>query len=232
MSNGDFQILGLNESETRVRLVALVAEYPGTSVDRTTNGADSFSVVWGRIGDPNMSRHPGSILQRSSAFTLIELLVVIAIIAIMVGILIPALKGSRTAAQLARCQSNTRQMVMAANTYANDNKDRIWPARGWGIYGRPIADGPNSLVVYEIGLLFQYCDNAEEITECPANKRSRESGPAPQRPPSVGLAAVVALGGTGGDGGRARRGRMDRARASDREKERRGLCTRTAGGLS
>src|SRR5699024_7839412 len=59
------------------------------------------------------------------------------------------------------------------------NKDRIWPAQGWGVYGRPVVDGPNSLVVYEIGLLFQYCENAEEITECPANKRRREDGPPP-----------------------------------------------------
>jgi prepilin-type N-terminal cleavage/methylation domain-containing protein len=109
------------------------------------------------------------------AFTLIELLVVIAIIAVLVGILLPAISGSRSAAHLARCQSNTRQMVIAANSYANDNKDKIWPARGWGVYGRPIANGPNSLIVYEIGLLFQYCENAEEITECPANKRRRST---------------------------------------------------------
>jgi prepilin-type N-terminal cleavage/methylation domain-containing protein len=123
-----------------------------------------------------MTRNP-TLRPRSSAFTLIELLVVIAIIAVLIGILLPAISGSRAAAQLARCQSNTRQMVVAANSYANDNKDKIWPARGWGVYGRPVANGPNTLVVYEIGLLFQYCENAEEITECPANKRSRPDGP-------------------------------------------------------
>jgi prepilin-type N-terminal cleavage/methylation domain-containing protein len=114
-----------------------------------------------------------------AAFTLIELLVVIAIIAILIGLLLPALQGARASAHLARCQSNTRQMVIAANTYANDNKGRIWPAQGWGVYGRPVTDGPNSLVIYEIGLLFQYCENAEEITECPANKRRRVDGPPP-----------------------------------------------------
>ena len=63
-------------------------------------------------------------------FTLIELLVVIAIIALLIGILLPALGEARRSAKLAISLSNLRQFSIAAATYASDFEDRIYAFTG------------------------------------------------------------------------------------------------------
>src|SRR5262245_52893473 len=65
-------------------------------------------------------------LVRGRAFTLIELLVVVAIIAILVGILLPALAEARKSGRKVICDSNLRQFGQAAANYASDFKDRIF----------------------------------------------------------------------------------------------------------
>jgi len=62
---------------------------------------------------------------RQCAFTLIELLVVIAIIALLVSILMPALKNARDMAKTVACASLMKQWALAVTGYASENDDEI-----------------------------------------------------------------------------------------------------------
>ena len=127
-----------------------------------------------------MSRKPG--------FTLIELLVVVAIIAVLMAILLPALRHAREQGKTVVCLSNQKTLALSFTLYANENEDAVvrsfvdaaswvdWPKWEDGRYLRDseLADARDLEAHFRgirDGKLFRYV-NMVEAYHCPSDRRS------------------------------------------------------------
>ena len=150
------------------------------------------------LNNPIVSSHRRA--RRAAAFTLIELLVVIAIIAILAAMLLPVLSKAKGKAHQTQCNNNLKQLHLAWQLYAEDNRDELVNNHGvpetlarrqtWANNVQDWVDGDDNtnLVYLTDSKLGPYANRSPRIYKCPSDVVPSANG---QRIRSVSMNSLV-----------------------------------------
>jgi prepilin-type processing-associated H-X9-DG protein len=128
------------------------------------DGLDGKREAYPMFGNAQMiTRSSGNDKARRTGMTLVELLVVFALLAVLLGLLFPAVNSVRESARRTQCQNNLRQIGLAMTQYVDAHGEFPYAATN------PFTSNPQSLPsLFEV--LGGYCENNRQLFCCPSDR--------------------------------------------------------------